>query len=1047
MMNGRATQRYAVAKLLVLLGMAGTCGVATHALAQDARLLRFSDPKAAEKVHGKLMEFADDGAKSSSITDWADQNGFLTTGGELVVEAVLDQVDDAALARLEGVGARVVGSNVATGLVTLAVARPDTLPALGRIAGVRMVYPVVKPRTKAGSVSSQAVRAMRVDRGVTAYGVTGAGQKVGILSDSFAGSPGVRDSSTVFEAAPLPGLPERVILRNARNQRSGDLPSAVEILRDLPLTDDPSDEGAGMGELVHDIAPGASMAFHSAFLGSSEFAAGIDRLRAQGCTVIVDDVFYLNEPVFQEGVIAQAARRAVENGVPFFSAVGNDANRSLLRTFNDANPSVDDEEVIPSGNDFHIWDNGTPFLPVTVLPFNSTSIALHWNQPFERLGEGAQVDLDLYLVGAPTLAEVRATAQGRSRLLSISSREVQGTTGSPDGDAFEFVGGVYQADAPLQYYLVIEHVRGAQDFIPQDPSARVPLQFRVGFYGFERVEGISVDSNEVGGPTIFGHPAVPGVVGVGAVPWYDTPPFDLGFGSTAEIDAQDFTARGGWLDFYFGPTGRFAQSRVYKPDVAATNGENTTFFGRTLDLSGYQSEPDGLPNFFGTSAAAPNAAAVALLMKEIKSDLTPAQITSILKETATPTLGRRTTPVDPETGMNPTTGAGLVNAEAALARTAQLAGRPVQATPTPTPVPVARQSFTFAASAENWRFEAPSSAFTPPAGVQENNVLALTTTDNTNTFGYFVSPVFRVGTFSSETPSDLLLNGTTGSDSLYRATFTLRSNVSSALDVPQFRLRASSENFEQSSMVGFTSATASTPAPTTAAKAFRHFFTLPVASQNRFRLYFEVLGFDSSDAASARLECDAVQVDSLSISGLRAGRQESRVTFTNAASNGWSVRGASSFSVPASSADAGGLRLGPAVGGEAGATYFGYWGSPESSAGAVLLGTDRLYRARFAVSSTATDGQLARIPAFRLRMNDASLNYNALVVVESTNAAGDLPRGGAAREYSLFFEGRAELANSPLLFAFDYLLPAGSDNDPALAVRLESLKVDSWPKP
>src|SRR6185295_1740400 len=50
-----------------------------------------------------------------------------------------------------------------------------------------------------------------------------------------------------------------------------------------------------------------------------------------------------------------------------------------------------------------------------------------------------------------------------------------------------------------------------------------------------------------------------------------------------------------------------------KPDFVAPDGVNTS-----VDFSSLNAESDGLPNFFGTSAAAPHAAAVAALILETK---------------------------------------------------------------------------------------------------------------------------------------------------------------------------------------------------------------------------------------------------------------------------------------------------------------------------------------------------------------------------------------------------------------------------------------------
>jgi len=60
----------------------------------------------------------------------------------------------------------------------------------------------------------------------------------------------------------------------------------------------------------------------------------------------------------------------------------------------------------------------------------------------------------------------------------------------------------------------------------------------------------------------------------------------------------------------------------------APDGTNTTFFG------GFDVEGDGFPNFFGTSAAAPHAAAVAALMLQAAPTTAPETIYEILKATA-----------------------------------------------------------------------------------------------------------------------------------------------------------------------------------------------------------------------------------------------------------------------------------------------------------------------------------------------------------------------------------------------------------------------------
>jgi hypothetical protein len=85
-----------------------------------------------------------------------------------------------------------------------------------------------------------------------------------------------------------------------------------------PLNDNSGDEGTAMLEIVHDMAPSAALAFCPAFgdAGQQGLADAVTWLATEafggkGADVIVDDVGFLTEPFFQDGVIAQAVDAAV----------------------------------------------------------------------------------------------------------------------------------------------------------------------------------------------------------------------------------------------------------------------------------------------------------------------------------------------------------------------------------------------------------------------------------------------------------------------------------------------------------------------------------------------------------------------------------------------------------------------------------------------------------------------------------------------------------------------------------------------------------------
>ena len=49
--------------------------------------------------------------------------------------------------------------------------------------------------------------------------------------------------------------------------------------------------------------------------------------------MIADDIFYRNEPFFQDGIISQAVDRAKAHGVAYFALAGNEADHSWEGTY------------------------------------------------------------------------------------------------------------------------------------------------------------------------------------------------------------------------------------------------------------------------------------------------------------------------------------------------------------------------------------------------------------------------------------------------------------------------------------------------------------------------------------------------------------------------------------------------------------------------------------------------------------------------------------------------------------------------------------------
>ena len=174
-----------------------------------------------------------------------------------------------------------------------------------------------------------------------------------------------------------------------------------------------------MLQIVHDIAPKAQLFFATADISEAGFAANIAALRTTyNCDVIIDDVFYFDEPVFQDGIIAQAVNTVTSAGALYFSSAGNEGSvlRGTAGYFEgDFNDTGSPAFTFPGGAKAGTIHNfGTVVSPVNgdIITEVGDAYTLNWSDP-----SGASAnDYDLFVVSsAGTIKQSSTNIQSGSQ--------------------------------------------------------------------------------------------------------------------------------------------------------------------------------------------------------------------------------------------------------------------------------------------------------------------------------------------------------------------------------------------------------------------------------------------------------------------------------------------------------------------------------------------------------------------------------------------------------------------------------------------------------
>ncbi len=562
------------------------------------------------------------------------------TGDRVAIDAIAEA--DAAALRVDLEGLGLEGGATFGRFVsgTIPITALDEVAALGSL---RFAQPVM---FKTRALSAEAVEKLGLGAGAPPRIRSGATRPIGRTGmvtsqgDRAQNSDLVRNTFALSATVQVGAISDTYDCLDgaAADISSGDLPSNPVIPSEGPCNPG-TDEGRALMQIIHDVAPAADLYFHTGSAGQADFAAGIVEMEQAGVDVIVDDVIYFAEPFFADGIIAQAVDSVTSlDESPGFPRAGDSpgttSNQNVFYVSANGNSGTNTyanewRNSLTTGFvgqrlDFDPGPGIDQFLALGFPPAQNGSAVINcqWNNPYASTdpgSPGAETNVDTYLYDAVW------------NLLGGTS------TNNIGGDPTELLSVTYSSVDPFTVHLAAEQVAGP-DLTGWSFQciglSDLPIDFEY------QTRDLS---------TSFGHPNAKGANSVGASAWFNTP----NFGVDPPI-INTFSSWGGTGIRRDGLGAHVIPAEIRTPpDITAPDGGNTTHFG-----SDSPTDLDTYPNFFGTSASAPHAAAAAALLLQGDPTLPPNEIAHYQRLSAVDMDDPTTSSVFDD-GYDSYTGAGL----------------------------------------------------------------------------------------------------------------------------------------------------------------------------------------------------------------------------------------------------------------------------------------------------------------------------------------------------------------------------------------------------
>ena len=434
-----------------------------------------------------------------------------------------------------------------------------------------------------GKVTTQGDKVIKANIARQLFGLDGEGIKIGIISDSFNSLSGLSEDVKNGE---LPGK---------ANPSGYSLP--VTILEDTkkPFLD----EGRALGQIIHDIAPGAELYFHtfvredgdSLISDEKSVAEAVTNLTAAGVDVIVEDAV-IAASLLQDGEAVQAIEAAIDEGVVVVSAAGNNGGISYESVFR-SGAKFELEGFQFQAHDFDPTDGVDFFQDINFPEDDDTTTIfplLAWDDPIGDI----ETEYVQFLVNTPELPNP-------DNIVAISGLTSESAIDVP------LVGLQYASENDERLYFVIakvgDEVSEEQTFIKWVSSAN----------GSDReVDYEYIDEDAING-AVYGSSNAPSSITVGAT--------DI----NNPTEVRSYSSRGSSPILFDVEGNRLTEPILRnKPEVYAPDGVATAF------------DPDSpLAEFVGTSASAPHVAGVvALMLDRADGVLSPEEVRAKIRDTA-----------------------------------------------------------------------------------------------------------------------------------------------------------------------------------------------------------------------------------------------------------------------------------------------------------------------------------------------------------------------------------------------------------------------------